>query len=300
MQFTFVEESGQMNYYEILEVSPNASPEVIKAAYKSLMQRYHPDRNPGNAEAAKHSALVVQAYEVLSDSSLRAAYDIELKVRLANLNSVRVKARDMLAPVSRDDRESEIHWFLWLLSASIFLGLWLVLSPSEKKQSTTAEPKAAGPLLFGNQSASPQYTPSVRTIAVAAKTIPVFMRDLKVNLGASSESMTPSPAESRHVLSIQTVGIVIGNHEPDRFISFLEDHKDHISRKLAERLVSAEYETLNKHDGEGERYLKQFMLNSIGEITGTNRLEEYPSSGSGTPAHYGAVDILLPNSYTIE
>ena len=68
-----------MNYYEILEVSPAASPEVIRAAYKSLMQRYHPDRNPDDASAAVRATRVVQAYEVLSDAERRAAYDRELQ-----------------------------------------------------------------------------------------------------------------------------------------------------------------------------------------------------------------------------
>lgn len=297
MLFTLVEESGQMNYYELLEVSQNASPEVLKAAYKSLMQRYHPDRNPGNAEAARRSALVVQAYEVLSDSSTRAAYDIELKARLANLISVRDKARDVLAPVSRDKRESEVHWYLWLLAASIFLGLWLVLSPSEKQRSTGIEPKAAGPLLFGHQSASPQNKASEHTTAVAAKTIPDFIKDLTVSLEASSES-NPSPVDSGHVLSIQTVGVVVGNHNPDRFISFMESNKDHISRKLAEKLAGTRYEMLIKHDG--DQYLKQTILDSIGEITGTNRLEYFSSPDDGPPAHYGAVDILLPDSFTVK
>lgn len=68
-----------MNYYELLEVSPNASAAVIRAAYKSLMQRYHPDKNSGNPAAAERASLVVQAYEVLSDSNKRSAYDLELK-----------------------------------------------------------------------------------------------------------------------------------------------------------------------------------------------------------------------------
>ena len=54
-----------MNYYEILEVSRNASKEVVKAAYKSLMQRYHPDKNPGDTAIAERAAMVVQAYEVI-------------------------------------------------------------------------------------------------------------------------------------------------------------------------------------------------------------------------------------------
>ncbi|HEY0664924.1 MAG TPA: hypothetical protein VGD24_02560, partial [Gallionella sp.] len=49
----------------------------------------------------------------------------------------------------------------------------------------------------------------------------------------------------------------------------------------------------------GEYYLKQHILDAINEITGTNRHEIYASPDPQTPAHYGAVDILLPDSYTV-
>lgn len=287
-----------MNYYELLEVSPNASPEVLKAAYKSLMQRYHPDRNPGNAEAAERSVLVAQAYEMLSDSGKRAAYDRELKVRSANLINVRDKAREILVAASRSDTESENHWFSWLLAASIFLALWLFWPSFEKKmESSVAEPKVAGPLLFGNKPESPQDGTGEGTSAAAAKTILAFMKDLTVELEASSQPAASLQAHSRHVLSIQTMDVVVGSDYPDEFISFMENNKSHISRKLTEKLMGAEYERLISHDG--ELYLKKFLLDSIAEITAINRLNE-SSSGTGPLAHYGAVDILLPDSYTVK
>lgn len=67
-----------MNYYEILEVSPKASQEVIRAAYKSLMQRYHPDKHPGDVEITKRVLLIGHAYDVLSDPFKRETYDIAL------------------------------------------------------------------------------------------------------------------------------------------------------------------------------------------------------------------------------
>lgn len=78
-QFASQPSSGRhANYYDILEVSRSASPEVIRAAYRSLMQRYHPDKNPGNGQAAARAVLVVQAYETLSDAARRAVYDATL------------------------------------------------------------------------------------------------------------------------------------------------------------------------------------------------------------------------------
>ena len=60
--------------YEILQVHPDASPEVIKAAYKSLSTKYHPDRDK-SADAARRFAEIQQAFEVLSDPDRRRRYD---------------------------------------------------------------------------------------------------------------------------------------------------------------------------------------------------------------------------------
>ena len=49
--------------YKILGVSPNATDEEIKAAYRSLAKKYHPDRNPGDAEAAKKMQQINDAYD---------------------------------------------------------------------------------------------------------------------------------------------------------------------------------------------------------------------------------------------
>jgi hypothetical protein len=63
------------SHYENLRVARNAPPEVIRAAYKALSQRYHPDRNSGNAEAVRIMSLLNQAYEVLSDPEKRREFD---------------------------------------------------------------------------------------------------------------------------------------------------------------------------------------------------------------------------------
>ncbi|MBQ1949593.1 MAG: DnaJ domain-containing protein [Treponema sp.] len=63
------------DYYEILGVQRGASSEEIKKAYRNLAFKYHPDRNPGNAEAEEKFKLISEAYNILGDEKKRAEYD---------------------------------------------------------------------------------------------------------------------------------------------------------------------------------------------------------------------------------
>jgi curved DNA-binding protein CbpA len=62
-------------HYDNLKVARDAPPEVIRAAYKSLSQKYHPDRNPRDPKASRTMAIINAAYRVLSDPDLRKKHD---------------------------------------------------------------------------------------------------------------------------------------------------------------------------------------------------------------------------------
>ncbi len=63
------------DYYQILGVKKDASEKEIRAAYRKLARKYHPDVNPGNKSAEAKFKEIGEAYEVLNDKDKRAKYD---------------------------------------------------------------------------------------------------------------------------------------------------------------------------------------------------------------------------------
>ncbi len=66
---------AKRDYYEILGLSRNASEQDIKKAFRRLAMKYHPDRNPDNAEAVNQFKEAKEAHDVLTDPRKRSAYD---------------------------------------------------------------------------------------------------------------------------------------------------------------------------------------------------------------------------------
>ncbi len=69
------------NYYDILEINKNASPEIIEKAYKTLVKKYHPDLQENNLKNNYEEKIkkINEAYEVLSNPEKRENYDLQLK-----------------------------------------------------------------------------------------------------------------------------------------------------------------------------------------------------------------------------
>ena len=69
------------NYYDILEVNKNASPEIIEKAYKTLVKKYHPDLQENNLKNNYEEKIkkINEAYEILSNPEKRKNYDLQLK-----------------------------------------------------------------------------------------------------------------------------------------------------------------------------------------------------------------------------
>jgi curved DNA-binding protein CbpA len=126
----------QATLYDLLQVNPLASPEVIRAAYRVLARRYHPDCN-ASLDAAAQMREINAAYHVLSDPNRRARYDARLRrvegsrgSRLAaagvprravsarpaaaSLGSSGVRGRALLAILAIVAVVSFLIWLLWL------------------------------------------------------------------------------------------------------------------------------------------------------------------------------------------
>ncbi|MFZ5744165.1 MAG: molecular chaperone DnaJ [Pseudomonadota bacterium] len=65
----------EVDYYELLEVDRGADDAAIKSSYRKLAMRWHPDKNPGDAEAEARFKAISEAYDCLKDPQKRAAYD---------------------------------------------------------------------------------------------------------------------------------------------------------------------------------------------------------------------------------
>lgn len=77
-----------IDYYEILEISPNANPETVERMFRYFAQRYHPD-NVATADRARFDT-VVEAHQILRDPIKRASYDLAR----ANQSTMRAKLVD--------------------------------------------------------------------------------------------------------------------------------------------------------------------------------------------------------------
>ena len=80
------------DYYQVLGVRPNATPEEIKKRYRGLALKYHPDKNPNDELTAATFLEINEAYDVLSDAQKRQAYNDERYYRYASIDDKKYTA----------------------------------------------------------------------------------------------------------------------------------------------------------------------------------------------------------------
>lgn len=115
------------SHYECLNVTRDAPPEVIRAAYRSLSQKHHPDKNVGDAAAVQMMARLNTAYSVLSDLDQRELYDLQMLGE--RRPAVRKKTDELLSSIRRhvQGRHARIAAaLLGLLTISTVAVLWYI------------------------------------------------------------------------------------------------------------------------------------------------------------------------------
>ena len=110
-------DSSFVDYYEALQLSPNADVEATHRSYRMLAQRYHPDNTDTGNEATFR--LVLQAYRVISDPEKRAAYDVKHRAS----QSLRWKIFSKPEDAEGYDEEKRKRW-----------GLLMILYTQRKRQ----------------------------------------------------------------------------------------------------------------------------------------------------------------------
>ena len=66
---------AKRDFYDVLGVNKNASPEELKSAYRKLAVKHHPDKNPGDKASEEKFKEASEAYSILSDDSKKTNYD---------------------------------------------------------------------------------------------------------------------------------------------------------------------------------------------------------------------------------
>ncbi|WP_037587328.1 J domain-containing protein [Stenoxybacter acetivorans] len=117
-------------HYDTLGVAKTASAEVIRAAYRALSQKYHPDRNPDNASAHDLMSGINEAYAVLSDEQKRREYDVWLarrqllisaaphRVTYPSLRRSQPFDRTAVLPLPGGSKKSHSVWW-WIAGAAL-------------------------------------------------------------------------------------------------------------------------------------------------------------------------------------
>lgn len=137
-------------HYDNLKVARNAPLEVIRAAYKTLSQKYHPDRNPDNPDATRVMAIINASYETLSDPVKRAEHDkwIAEKESTATQQS---KSRQSSQPVQAPQVASTSITFKSVISHifryGVIYGIAVAVLWSNLTESTYSPPPGPKPYI---------------------------------------------------------------------------------------------------------------------------------------------------------
>jgi len=290
-----------MNFYETLEVSPKASQEVIRAAYKSLMQCYHPDKNPGDVGIEQRVLLIGHAYDVLSDPVKRAIYDVELNQLSKELSATRSTSINIKpTPLIKDVK---LTW----LNLGIGIALMLIIVYGAISSASNYSNQQAAIAINKDEAQkyqAEQEAAIARKVAINEEEAQKKIADDKVELARRTISefalnlSTPlSYSYSGQALSIPKLGIVVGKKDSENVVQYIKNNKALILKNLAINLSYIKVDELIKIDG--EQYLNRFILFNINNSVGTEKHNAYGTTVLPEENDRGVVAVLLTESFVV-
>lgn len=290
-----------MNHYDILEVSPRASAEVIRAAYRSLMQRYHPDRHADAAQATERAAEIALAYDVLSDPERRRAYDETLRQQPPADEPAGIRAHaGVTLPRGPQGQAAPgggwRSWYAGLLILCIIGAGWAIFTLQKKPKAVAPAAPAVTPTAVvtvtqgSNDSSLTEASgprPGDSAAVSQVRTLPAFVTDLSIELTPATRTA------AAHVLQIPNLGLRVSAGDSARLAERVEAQRALIIQQLLSNLARADYHELIKTDG--DLYLKRLI-----EDTVCSGLCPEPAMGlAAAIPPVRPVEALLPLSYSV-
>jgi len=173
-------------HYDNLQVTENASPEVIRGAYRYLSQKWHPDRNPRALEqATRITQIINEAFAVLSDPHRRREHDAWIRDQRAAQAAQAAKERvapkqasegpAQSAPATPPPRRTGLYkvtWSgaIWILAASFGIGIIVAIGYSARKE--RGRPAVARPSLsVASEPDATAVEPAASSVEAAAPAV---------------------------------------------------------------------------------------------------------------------------------
>lgn len=314
-----------MNPYDVLQVSPAADALVIRAAYRSLIQRDHPDRNPGDAQAAQRAVLVTQAYELLADVERRAAYDkqsLDDHDALRDVPGFRSKIASKphrVNPHSKKAIHSKSPHFgltYWVMAALVFVCLgWTVRHFMLADSKWKAPEKQLADIRL--QVENPQTSEAERQVLLARK---LTVLDLHEGLQKADSAMRADDMAARSLpllqepitvslllpvglsvsllqLSIPEITLVLGSFDTPKLREHLLKHRSRIVQELVQRLAAQAATVVLVPDSEVQ--LRRMIGESVMASLEIRPEEAYASTYFESPGRYGVVGVVLPQNFLL-
>ena len=304
-----------MTHYDTLEISARASPEVVRAAYRSLIQRFHPDRRPDDPDAAARAAAITEAYDVLSDPARREAYDqwLQAEQGRAAAPAPQARAPRSAAPAHRavsakgarsttpGTAGSAGRW-IWVLAALLVVGgaLWWSRPGQEPgddwlslRQRFAAQGQTEQQLreLYFRKEELLRQSPDLRARAAAevardreSRTLDLLDAPLEIYMAGGK-------------VTIPRLRLVLGSFDAATLRGHILVNREQFTREILQSLAMMQVKELA--GPAGEAYLKDEIRAVMTRALGTRPEEEYRSTWFESPGRYGVVDVLLPERYLL-